>query len=195
LPPPPHAVTEAQAAASTNVHQVTLARGSVLPGTPSRGLRTFRATGYRIEFDYPETLIVASGGPERLAGINPHASHVDLALNEFSAIGVSRFPGRPIPVTNGDVHLVYRTFSRLVNRLAGHPVAVQFTSVHRIPVLRFAPFSQTLQGVRLTEQIDNAFVGADEYELRCRYRPADAQTLRHACTTVLATLRPVSSSG
>ncbi len=195
LTTPPDPVTEAQATASTKVHQVTLAGGSVLPGTPRKGLHTFRATGYGIEFDYPETLIVASGGPERLAGSNPHASHVDLALNEFSAIGVSRFPGLPIPVTNGDIHLVYQTFSRLISQLAGHPVAVQFTSIHRIPVLRFAPFSQTLQGVRITEQIDNAFVGTDEYELRCQYTGADAQTLRHACTTVLATLRLVNASG
>jgi hypothetical protein len=127
---------------------------------------------------------------ERLAGQNPNGSHVALAINAFSMIAVSRFPGLPIPIDAANIHVLYPTFRRLVAALAGHPVTVSFSSAHGIPVLGFSAFTAPLQGTLVTERIYNAFVGDVEYELRCQSAAPAAATIAQACTKMIHTLAP-----
>lgn len=187
LSPPANAVSANQLRRPKVTYR-TIANASVLPSQPHGGVRTFRAVGYAIAFEYPAALFVVPLGSERIAGQYRSASHVALALNPYSMIAVSRFGGLPIPIRAANIRVLYQPFARAVNALAGQPVATSFASVHGIPLLRFAPFTATLQGTPLTERIFNGFVGDDEYEMRCQFAPADAQTIEQACAKMMSTL-------
>jgi hypothetical protein len=192
LSPPAGAVAASQLRRPPKVSYRTIVNASVLPSQPHGGVRTFRAVGYSITFDYPAQLFAARLATARIAGSNRSASQTALAIDRSSLIGVGRFGGLAIPVNAANIRVLSRPFVRVVSALAGHSVAVSFTDIHGIPVLQFAPFTTTLQGTKVTERIFNAFVGDDEYELRCQFA-ADEQTIERACAEMTSTLRQTNA--
>jgi hypothetical protein len=189
LAAPAGAVSASQLKRPPKVQTRTIATGTVLPSTPHNGVRTFRAAGYAIEFDYPEQMVVSPLGADKVAGTNRNVSHVALAIDRFSLIAVSQFRGLSIPVNAANVRVLSPPFARAVNALAGHSDAMKISSAHGVPLLRFAPFHSTTEGTPLTERIFDAFVGDDEYELNCQFIAADEDTIARACDTAIATLR------
>jgi hypothetical protein len=189
---PTDAVSQSQLRRPPKVHSGTLTAGTVLPSTPHDGVRTFRAAGYALQFDYPEQLFVAPLGPARLAGGYHKASTVGLVINNFSMIAVSQFQGLSIPVNATLLHALYHEFERPIAALAGHPVAATVSSAHGIPLVEFAPFTASLQGTPITERVFNAFAGDDEYELRCQFTAADKDAIEQACSKMISTLVRIS---
>jgi hypothetical protein len=142
-----------------------------------------------IRFLYPSSFHpVELAQSKRIAGNTGQASHAAVGTGPYDLLIVTRFPKRPIPVTEKNIAQLQPRFDAAVSAALGRQMASSVKTVGGLPALLYPAAPVVGLPTAATSRITNVFVGDDEYELNCQYTPKGAATITAACNEMLNTL-------
>ena len=152
--------------------------------------KTFSAKGMALHFTFPDSFKVIPLAPsKRTVGNGAGSSHAAVGVGTYDLLVVAHFPDAyTLPVTSQLMASVKQNTDKLLTSLLGRSMKGTVGTIAGEPALTYPRVPAVGLPVKATVQIDNVFVGKDEYELECQATTKRLTTIEAGCQQMVSTM-------